>query len=63
MNHDETPIPADPEQIEILEALVQRARARGIGTGIRNDEIADLDQAQAADLIEQLRRRLGEIRE
>jgi hypothetical protein len=52
--------PPDRETVELLEELVARARARGIRTGIRNDEIPDLEQEEARDLIEQLQRRLGE---
>lgn len=60
MNTNERAAPASEEQVEQLEDLVRRARARGIGTGVRNDEIPDLDQLEASELIEQLRRRLGE---
>ena len=54
--------PAGEEQIELLEDLIKRARARGIRTGIRNDELEDLGQVQAAELIEQLQLRLGEAK-
>lgn len=60
MERDEGSAQADQEQIELLESLVARAREQGIRTGIRDDEMEDLDQAQAAELIEQLRVRLGE---
>jgi hypothetical protein len=50
------------EQIQVLEELISRARERGVHTGIRNDELEDLSQSEAAELIEQLRRRLGEAR-
>lgn len=56
------PPAATPEQIEELDRLVARARALGIRTGVRSDEIQDLTEADAADLIEQLRERLGEQR-
>lgn len=56
------PQAATPEQIEELDRLVARARALGIRTGVRSDEIQDLTEADAADLIEQLRERLGEQR-
>jgi hypothetical protein len=53
---------APEDQIELLTQLVERARARGIRTGVPNDEIKDLDQDGAAELIEQLQRRLGEAK-
>jgi hypothetical protein len=56
------PLPATPEQIEELERLIARARAAGVRTGIRSDEIQDLTVSNAADLIEQLRERLGDQR-
>jgi hypothetical protein len=59
MQADRNTTPADQKQIELLEELVGRARTEGIRTGIRNDEIEDLTQAEAAELIEQLQRRLG----
>lgn len=59
---DERTAEAQREQVEILEDLVRRARAKGIHTGIRNDEIQDLTQVQAAELIEQLRQTLGDAR-
>jgi len=61
MPNDENGAPqADPEQIELLVSLIDQARAKGVRTGVRNDELEDLDQAQAADLIEQLQLRLGQ---
>lgn len=61
MESEQRPAPADPDQVEQLTELVRRARAQGVQTGIRDDEVQDLDEAGAAELIEQLRRRLGEI--
>lgn len=63
MGRDETNnVPADAEQIAMLEDLLKRARDKGIKTGVHNDELEDMDHAAAADLIDQLRRRLGEER-
>lgn len=53
---------ADPQQIEEIERLIARARATGVRTGLRNDELQDLSEREAAELIEQLRERLGELR-
>jgi hypothetical protein len=38
-------------------------RASAIHTGIRDDELQDLDRVAAGELIEQLRRRLGELQD
>lgn len=62
MSIEDKPAPAEQEQIELLEKLVARARAKGIHTGIRDDELQDLSEDQAAELIEQLSSRLGETR-
>lgn len=51
----------DEDQLTLLTDLVGRARARGIHTGVRTDELHDLNQEDARDLIEQLQRRLGEV--
>jgi hypothetical protein len=63
MQSDEDNATADPEQIEILEGLIARMRASAIHTGIRDDELQDLDRVAAGELIEQLRRRLGELQD
>ncbi|TVQ34503.1 MAG: hypothetical protein EA376_00085 [Phycisphaeraceae bacterium] len=58
-NDNDTP-QAGPEQIELLASLIDQARAKGVRTGVRNDELEDLDEAQASELIEQLQIRLGQ---
>jgi uncharacterized protein (DUF849 family) len=60
MHPDDEPTPAAPEQLEVLEELIARARAKGLHTGVRDDELQDLDADAAAELIEQLRQGLGD---
>ena len=60
MQPEDDPTPAAPEQIEVLEDLIARARTNGLHTGVRDDELQDLDADEAAELIEQLRQELGD---
>jgi hypothetical protein len=62
MNPDDRAASATEEQMKLLDQLVRQARAKGVRTGVRDDELQDLDQEQAAELIDQLQRRLGHTR-
>jgi hypothetical protein len=61
MEADDRPDQADDAQLELLESLIARARAQGIRTGARSEELHELDRDSATELIEQLQRRLGDI--
>jgi hypothetical protein len=60
MDPDQETTELNAEDLALLEGLVRRARALGISTGVRDEELKDLDRDAAADLIEQLQLRLGE---